>query len=75
MDGFIVRYLLVEFIRILNRAILNTDRTTGTLILVDVSWFLLQGDAEVPRRTLNAFNFGVRQNFYIWLPADLDQFR
>jgi len=35
----------------------------------------LQRSAEVAFFTFNGSDFGKRQDFYVWVPADLDQFR
>jgi hypothetical protein len=75
MYGLVVRYFLVEGVRILNRAIFYTCCTAGALFLDDVSGFLGQGDGEISSLPLYPVNFGKCQNLYIRMPADLDQFR
>ena len=74
MDGFIVRYFLVELIGVLNRAIFYTGRTTRTFLLDNVSGLLGQGYLKISCLPLYTVNFSVCQNLYIWMPADLDQF-
>ena len=75
MYGLVVRNFLVKRIRVLNRAIFYTCRTAGALFLDDVSGFLGQGDRKISCLPRNAVNFRKCQNLYIWMPADLDQFR
>jgi hypothetical protein len=75
MNGFVVRYFLIEGIRVLDRAIFYTCRTTGALFLDDVSGFLGQGNREISCLPLYTVNFRKCQNLYIRMPADLDQFR
>lgn len=74
MNGLIVGYFLVELIRILYRAVLDTGCTTGALLFDDVSGFLDQRDLEVSRLPFYSVNFGKCQNFDVRMPADLDQF-
>jgi hypothetical protein len=74
VDGFILRYLLIEHIRVFNRAVFDTGRTTRASVLDDVSGLLGQGDFEVPGFALQAVNFRMGKNLYVWMPADLDQF-
>ena len=48
MDSFIRRYILIKWIGVLDRAILNTGRTTRTNILENVSRLSGQGYFKVP---------------------------
>ena len=74
MDGFIRRYFLIELIRILDRAVFCTGRTTRTFVLNNVSGLLGQGYIKVSCFPFDTVNFSIRQNLYVWVPADLDQF-
>ena len=47
MDGFILRYFLIKMIRVFNRAIFRTGRTTRAFILYNVSGFLGKGYYKV----------------------------
>jgi len=74
MYGLILRYFLIKFIRILNRAVFYTGRTTCAFVLFNVSWLFNQGYLKVPRFPFYAVNFSKSQNLYVRMPADLDQF-
>jgi hypothetical protein len=74
MDGLVLRYLLIKLVRVFDRAVFDTGRTTRAFVLQNISGFFNQGDLEVPRFPLYPVNFGIGQNLYIGMPADLDQF-
>ena len=74
MDGFILRYFLIKWIRVFHRAVFYTGRTTRAFVFYDVSGLLDQGYLEVSRFPFYIVNFRIRQDLYIWMPADLDQF-
>ena len=74
MDGFIQRQVLIKRVRDLDRAVLDTGRTTGTFLLFDVSGLFSQGDLEVSCFPLYTVNFSIGQDLYVGMPADLDQF-
>ena len=74
MDRFVFRYFLVKWIRILDRAVFHTGRTTRAFLLQNVPGLLSQGDPKVSCFALYTVNFRIRQNLDIWIPADLDQF-
>ena len=75
MDGFILRYFLIKMIRVFNRAIFRTCRTTRAFILYNVSGLFIQGNLEVSCVSFYTVNFSIGQDLYIGMPADLDQFR
>jgi hypothetical protein len=75
MNGFVVRYFLIEGVRILHRAIFYACRAAGALVFKDITGFLGQGDREVSCLPFYTVNFRKCQDLYIWMPADLDQFR
>ncbi len=74
MDGFILRYFLIELIRVFDRAVFDTGRTTRAFALYNISGLFNQGDLEVPCFSFYTVNFSIRQDLYIGMPADLDQF-
>ena len=75
MDGFIVRYFLIKLIRVFHRAVFYTGGTSRASILYNVSRLLGQGDLKVSCLPFHTVNFSKCQNLYVWMPADLDQFR
>ena len=74
VDRFIRRQILIVWVRDLHRAVFHTGGTARALILNDVSGLCGQGDVEVPYLPFYTVNFGIRQNLYVGMPADLDQF-
>jgi hypothetical protein len=75
MDGFVFRYFLIKLIRVFDRAVFYTGRTTRAFILYNISGLFSQGDLKVSDLPLYTINFSITQDLYIWMPADLDQFR
>jgi len=73
MDGFIQRYILIELIRIFYRAILYTDSTTRAFLLINILGFFSQRYLKVSCFPYYTVNFSIGEDFYIWMPADLDQ--
>jgi len=73
MDGFVLRYFLVKSIRVLDRAVLNAGGAACAFILYNVSGLSDQSYRKVSCFPFYTANFSVRQNFYVWVPADLDQ--
>jgi hypothetical protein len=74
MDGFILRYFLIKLIRIFDRTVFNTGRTTRAFVLLNISGLSIQGYLEVPCFSFYTVNFSIGQDLYIGMPADLDQF-
>jgi hypothetical protein len=74
MDGFILRYLLIKLIRVFDRAVFYAGSTTRTFVLSNISGLFNQGYLEVSCFTFYTVNFCIRQDLYIGMPADLDQF-
>jgi hypothetical protein len=74
MDGFILRYLLIELIRVFDRTVFDAGRTTRAFALYNVSRLLRQGDLKVPCFSDDTINLRIRQDLYVGMPADLDQF-
>ena len=75
MDGFIGRNILVKWIGVADRAALDAGCTAPAFILDNIPGLFRQSYLEVTGFTFNFGDFGIRQNLYIWMPADLDQFR
>jgi hypothetical protein len=74
MNRFIRRQVLIIWIRDLNRAVLDADRTTRAFVLYNVSGLFIQPDREISCNSFDTVNFGIGQYFDIRMPADLDQF-
>jgi hypothetical protein len=74
MDGFILRYFLIKLIGVFDRAVFDTGRTTRAFVLQNISGFFSQRYLEVSCFPLYTVNFSIRQDLYIGMPADLDQF-
>jgi hypothetical protein len=75
MHGLVVGDVLVEAIGILHRAILHAGGAAGALVFDDVARLFGQRDRKVARLSVDTVDFGVGENFDVWMPADLDQFR
>jgi hypothetical protein len=73
MDGFIQRYFLIILIRVFGRAVLYTGSTTGAFVLQDISGLFSQRYPEVSCFPCYTVNVSIGQDFYIGMPADLDQ--
>ncbi len=74
VDGLVIRYLLIELIGVLDRAILYTGGATGALVLQDIPGLFDQGDPKVSSLAFYTVNVSIGQDFYVGVPADLDQF-
>jgi hypothetical protein len=74
MDGFVLRYFLIKLIRVFDRAVFDTGRTTRAFALYNISGLFNQGYLEVSCFSFYTVNFSVGQDLYIGIPADLDQF-
>ena len=74
MNSFVIRYLLIEYIRVLHRTVFHAGSTTRALVLDDVPGLFGQSDHEVTRLSLYPFNLGIGEYLDVFLPADLDQF-
>jgi hypothetical protein len=74
MDGFILRYFLIKLIGIFDRAVFYTGRTTRAFALYYISGLFNQRYLEVSCFSFYTVNFSIRQDLYIGMPADLDQF-
>jgi len=74
MDGFIRRYVLIVWIRDLDRTVFYTSRTTRAFVLYYVSGLCNQGGLKFSWFPVYTLNFSICQNLYVGMPADLDQF-
>ena len=75
MDGFILRYFLIKLIRVFDRAVFYAGSTTRAFALYNISGLFNQRYLEISCFPFYTFNFGISQDLYIGMPADLDQFR
>jgi hypothetical protein len=75
MDGLTAGDRLVERVRVGNRAIFDAGSAAAAFIFPDIPGFLDEPDFEVPRLTLDRLDLGMGEDLYVFLPADLDQFR
>ena len=65
---------MIVWIRNLDGTILYTGRTTRAIVFDNVSGLFVQGDLEVSCFPIDAVDFSIRQDLYVRMPADLDQF-
>jgi hypothetical protein len=75
MDGLVLRYILIELVRIFDRAVFHTGGATCAFALDNIPGFFEQGYLEISRLPGDSVNFRVGVNLYVLMPADLDQFR
>ena len=75
VDRFVLRYVLVELIRVMDRAELYTGSAAGAFALVNISRLFSQRYIEVPCLPCYTVNFSKGQDLYVGVPVDLDQFR
>jgi len=59
MDGFVLRYFLIKLIRVFDRAVFYTRRTTRAFALYNISGLLDQGDLEVSCFSFYTVNFSI----------------
>jgi len=74
MNGFVLRYLLIKLIRVFDRAVFYASRATRALTFEDISRLFSQGDPKVSCFPDDTINLSIRQDLYVGMPADLDQF-
>ena len=73
MDRFILRYVLIKFIRVFDRAVFCTGGTTRALVLQNIPGLFSKRYLKVSYFSLYTVNFSIGENLYIGMPADLDQ--
>jgi len=74
MDGFILRYFLIKLVRVFDRAVFYASHTTRAFAFYNISGLFSQGDLKVSCFPDDTIHFSIRQDLYIGMPADLDQF-
>jgi hypothetical protein len=75
MNRFVHGYLLVKWIRILNRAVFYTGGASCALVFNNISGAGFQSHLKITFLSFYGINFCKCKNLYVWMPADLDQFR
>ena len=75
MDGLVVRYSLVELIRVFNRAVLYTDSAPGTFALINIPGLFDHRNREVSCFPFYALNLGIGYHLYIGMPFAFNKFR
>ncbi len=73
MDCLVLRYFLIEFIRIFDGAVFYAGRTTCAFLLDNIPGLLRQAYREVSRFPFYTVNFSIGEDLYVGVPADLDQ--
>ena len=73
VDRLVRRYLLVELVGVLDRAVFDARRTPRTLLLDDVAGLSRECYGEVARLALYTVDFGIGEDLDVRMPADLDQ--
>ena len=74
MDRLVLRDLLVEGVRVFDRAVFDAGRTPRAFFFQNIPGFFRQGDLEIPCLPGDTVYFRIRQDLDIRMPADLDQF-
>jgi hypothetical protein len=74
MHRLVHGYVLIKFIRIYHGAVFHTGRTPRAPVLDNISGLFNQLYLEISLFSFDAVNFGIAQDLYVWMPADLDQF-
>jgi len=75
MNCLIKGDILVILIWILDRTVFNTYRATCAFVFFYISWFPYQCYMKITYLTFYLVDLCIGENLYIWMPADLDQFR
>jgi hypothetical protein len=73
MDRFILRYVLIEFVRVFDRAVFYAGSTTRAFLFQDIPGFSGKSYLKVSYCSLYTIDFSIGENLYIGMPADLDQ--
>ncbi|OPY85443.1 MAG: hypothetical protein A4E65_00117 [Syntrophorhabdus sp. PtaU1.Bin153] len=74
VDRLVERDFLVVLIRVLDRTVFHTDGTPCALVLPDIPGLSHQCYVKVSCFPLYTINFRIGEDFYVGMPADLDQF-
>ena len=75
MDSLVIRYVLIKSVRIFHRAVFNAGCAASAFIFYYKPWLFLKNYSEVTCLSFDTQDFSICQHFYVWVPADLDQFR
>src|SRR4030042_1552828 len=74
MYGLIQGYLLIIWIRVLDRTVFHTGSATSAFVFQDVPGLFNQDHLELTRFSFHTVNLSIGEDLYIGMPADLDQF-
>jgi len=74
MDGLILRYFLIKWIRVFDRAVSYAGGATRAFTLDNIPGLFNQRNFEISCFSCYTVNFGIGKNLYVRMPADLDQF-
>lgn len=74
MYRFSLRYILIVFVGVFNRAVLYAGSTTRAFVLYDISGLFIQCYGEVSFFPFYTFNISIGKDFNVRMPADLGQF-
>jgi hypothetical protein len=75
MHGLVIGDILVVLIWIFYRTVLHAGTAACAFVFENVARLFRQSDGKIACFTNNTVNFSVGEDFDIWVPADLDQFR
>ena len=75
MDGFVLRYVLIELVGVVDRAAFDAGRATGAFVFVNIPGLPDQGYLETACFALYAVDLSIGQYLDVRMPADLDQLR
>jgi len=74
MDSFTRRYVLIEWVRYIDRTVIGTGSASSAFLLYNVSGLLCQGYFEIPCFPFYTVDFGMGHHLDIGMQADLGQF-
>ena len=75
MDSFVLRYFLIELIRVFHGAVFYTGSTTGAFVLVNICGLFNQGYLKVSGFPLETVNFSIGHDLYIGMPFTFNKLR
>jgi hypothetical protein len=75
VDGFVVRYFLIELVRVFDWTVFYTGGTPRTFVFYDVSGLFGESNPKITCLPIYFIHFGEAENLNVRVPADLDQFR
>jgi hypothetical protein len=74
VDGFVLRYFLIVFVGIFDRAVFYAGGATRALVLQNIPGLFSQSYLKVSCFPFYTVNFRIGEDLYVGMPADLDQF-